>query len=84
MRCRMRRIENSIYHIRVWGMRFCGFKKMLFCSESRNDNQQASFCETKNSKLNLPHYFCGKFKYSAIIAIPFEVPSLVAPASTNS
>lgn len=77
MRCRMRRIENSIYHIRVWGMRFH--------SEARNDNQQASFfARQKNSKLNLPHYLCGKFKHSAIIAIPFEVPSLVAPASTNS
>ena len=84
MRCRMRRIENSIYHIRVWGMRFCGFKKCYFVAKREMTINKRVFCETKNSKLNLPYYFCGKLKHSAIIAIPFEVPSLVAPASTNS
>lgn len=49
MRCRMRRIKNSIYHIRVWGMRFH--------SEARNDNEYANFLRDKKLEVKLTILF---------------------------
>ena len=81
---RMRRIKIQYT---IYGYGVCDFvvsKKCYFVAKREMTINKQVFCETKKTKLNLQHYFCGKLKHSAIIAIPFEVPSLVAPASTNS